>query len=273
MSISGADTNPGTSASPFRTITKGLSVSASGDTVYVLPNATAYSAGETFPLAVPAGVNLIGDEANRGSGATPTAIIGCGNVVSLGNAAVTLAAGSTLGGFAVTCNAGGGMVVLQGNGATLRNSNLINGTSIYGAYVAGGTSNQTIVLNSFGGPTTPNFGGVRFLSPATSGKFENNTALNNSFGVVLDATPLSLGDNLTPVVSVGNNYLSCNSQADMYLAATGIGGVNAQFNRWDHGPPTLLGTGFTSNTGIDLFYNGGGVTYGTANLVVPSPCP
>jgi hypothetical protein len=170
----------------------------------------------------------------------------------------------------VTCASGGATIAIVGNNATVRNNSVITG-NIYALQVLGGTLGSTIVLNNLSS-TNPGdlFGGVRFLSPATTGKFENNTVLRNSLGIVVDATPPSMGDNGAPATSVGNNSISCNITNDLYLTSA-VGGINAQFNRWDHGPPTLNGT--TSGGGTDIFYNGGGVTYGAANLVVPSPCP
>src|SRR5205807_3244735 len=61
----GLDTNPGTQSLPFKTITHAMSVATtSGSTVHVAPGT--YTSGETFPITVPAGVLLIGDETNKG---------------------------------------------------------------------------------------------------------------------------------------------------------------------------------------------------------------
>src|SRR5207247_8659980 len=76
----GVDTNPGTQASPLKTITKAMSVATSGATVQVAPgiyNNLDLNTPEVFPITVPAGVLLIGDEASKGSG---TSIVGGGQV-------------------------------------------------------------------------------------------------------------------------------------------------------------------------------------------------
>lgn len=76
----GDDDNPGTEGSPFATITAAL------DAVEAIPGIHSvrvgpgiYGAGEGFPLRLPAGVRLIGDEASRGSATgNPTEVRGFG---------------------------------------------------------------------------------------------------------------------------------------------------------------------------------------------------
>ncbi|MDH5753071.1 MAG: DUF1565 domain-containing protein, partial [Deltaproteobacteria bacterium] len=63
----GDDTYAGTADSPFLTITKAMSVAISGSTVTVRPGL--YDAlVETFPIVIPDGVDLLGDEPNKGAG-------------------------------------------------------------------------------------------------------------------------------------------------------------------------------------------------------------
>src|SRR5690349_24701817 len=104
----GLDTNPGTQASPFKTITHALTVATtSGSTVQVEPGQyDEVNNLETFPITVPAGVLLIGDETNKGNGSTPTSIIGKGTAPAGFSAATTVTvfpgAGSTVAGFNIT---------------------------------------------------------------------------------------------------------------------------------------------------------------------------
>ena len=75
----GSDMNPGTQTSKFKTITKAMSVATrSGTTVEVAPGLYDVANGETFPITVPAGVLLKGDETTKGGGSTPTSIVGGG---------------------------------------------------------------------------------------------------------------------------------------------------------------------------------------------------
>src|SRR5260221_12696181 len=77
--LAGLNTNSGTQISPLKTITYALSVAKrSGSTVHVLPGAYNVANGEVFPITVPAGVLLIGDEPNKGGGSTPPSIVGGG---------------------------------------------------------------------------------------------------------------------------------------------------------------------------------------------------
>src|SRR5437773_6595184 len=82
VSPAGSDTtNPGTQATPFKTITYALRVATrSGTTVRVSAGTYSVANGETFPITVPAGVLLIGDddETRKGGGSTPTRIVGGG---------------------------------------------------------------------------------------------------------------------------------------------------------------------------------------------------
>src|SRR5881397_977078 len=107
VSPAGSDANPGTQNSKFKRITHAMTVATrSGTTVHVAPGT--YSNDEIFPIIVPAGVLLIGDEANKGGGSTPTSIVGGG--LAPGSApgdigvAVLPGTGSTIAGFTITNN-------------------------------------------------------------------------------------------------------------------------------------------------------------------------
>jgi len=244
----GNDSNPGTSASPFKTITRALSSAVSRDTVFVKPGT--YSLGETFPLQVPAGVNLIGDERNRGaSTGAPVKIAG----------SVTMGAGSTLAGFTVTSTGNG--VTLATAEIVVRN-NTITGNSAFGLNVSNSTS-HLILLNV----STNNNEGIVYLGN-NSGKAENNTITGNSFiGVEIDAP--GTGDFGGGVAgSVGNNILSCNT-TDFWTNIAGT--VNANNNRWDHVPPTQSSAAF--GNGLDLYFTSGTTVTTAGAAFAPNPCP
>src|SRR6266852_3755210 len=144
----GVDTNPGTQGSPFKTITHAMRVATRGGaTVHVA--AGTYSSDETFPIVVPAGVLLIGDEANKGGGSTPTSIVGGGGQAPGATAGVGVAllpgAGSTIAGFRITNDnpalSGRYGLFLSNSSVTLRNNTVTGATHIIGVYVAddGGT--------------------------------------------------------------------------------------------------------------------------------------
>lgn len=64
----GKDSNTGTFNSPFKTLTKALSVATSGTTVQLSDGVYDHDEGEKFPLIVPSGVHILGNEAEKGDG-------------------------------------------------------------------------------------------------------------------------------------------------------------------------------------------------------------
>lgn len=66
--VSGSDTNAGSQQAPFKTITQALKV-ANVDTKIQLADGNYNAAsGEVFPLTVPSGVTVLGNETNTGKG-------------------------------------------------------------------------------------------------------------------------------------------------------------------------------------------------------------
>ena len=138
----GNDLNSGTSASPFKTITKGLSMADSGKIVKVAPGRYDATNGETFPLVVRTGVVLLGDEANKGGGASPTEIWGGGpppGNASVG-ASITPGAYSVIAGFTIRDSAAISNPIalyVQNHAITIRNNRIIN--SDIGIYLINGS--------------------------------------------------------------------------------------------------------------------------------------
>jgi hypothetical protein len=61
----GSDSNVGTLAFPLRTITRGLTIALSGDTVFVMNGEYTRPKGEVFPLVIRGGVHLVGYGAEK----------------------------------------------------------------------------------------------------------------------------------------------------------------------------------------------------------------
>src|SRR5262249_30102628 len=61
--VNGLDTNLGNVNAPFQRITTALGVSVAGMTTWVTPGSYTTAIGEIFPISIPNGVSLIGDEA------------------------------------------------------------------------------------------------------------------------------------------------------------------------------------------------------------------
>jgi hypothetical protein len=100
--VLGDDGNPGTSESPFRTVSHALAVAGEGDLIQVRPGTYDADLGETFPLRPAPGQTLRGDPATRGEGAVPTWLHGAALVApDQPRATIVGAAGATVEGFRI----------------------------------------------------------------------------------------------------------------------------------------------------------------------------
>ena len=165
----GSDANSGTSPdTPFKTITKAMSVAVSGEWILVAPGTYSATSGETFPIVVKSGVQLKSSDGALvtiidASAASPRKrVLEC-----YGNASSTLIEGFTItGGFHQPpandfSNAAGGGIYCDFNDATVVSRNIIKGneargragtnTSRPGGYAMGGGvvagSGTTLVNN------------------------------------------------------------------------------------------------------------------------------
>lgn len=270
--LAGDDSNPGTSLAPYRTITH--AVSQSGKTIYVAPGTYNEALGETFPIKIPVGMNLIGNESGKGieteqnSGYTgagidpnegPTLILGMGLVSAGSNNYATLILGnnSTVAGFTITnpkplfSNMTSAVQVpgeLSGivTGITIRNNTLTETVGGAGIYIltlnhpasTGNTiSGNTIISNSIG---------IFYNFSSAVIKVENNLISRNRWGISITANTIvnpsmDLGGGSTG--SNGNNTISCNTEYDLRTPVPNTVTLYAKNNHWDHIPPTVLTTG------------------------------
>jgi hypothetical protein len=244
----GVDTNPGTQASPFKTITHAMGVATSGTTVQVAPgiyDVSSLSTPEVFPITVPTGVLLIGNEGTKGSG---TSIVGGGQIPAFPagtSAAVYPGTGSTIAGFTITNDnpafPGRYGLFLSNNTVTLRNNTVTGATHVVGVYVSdnGATpptpsTNHVITGNRIVNNAPTSGEGLAFVSGGAGSKVENNVITGNGFGVEYEIAGVDLGGGSAG--SVGGNTISCNGFVDLYVGAPVA--VSARNNFWDHAPPT-----------------------------------
>jgi hypothetical protein len=274
--VSGLDTNVGSSAAPFKTITHAMGAAASGQTVQVRQGTYDAANGETFPINVPAGVSLIGDETNRGSVATTvTRIFGAGNSPLSGVLTALLpAAGATIAGFSITSNGSGAAgVTVVADGTTLRN-NTFTGSTNYGIYV--NAKNTAILLDSVGGTTNGSLtgAGLIFGGSAVATKVENSSFIGNDKGLSYGDAGGDAGGGSTG--SVGNNTMSCNKVNDV-SASLGNVTLNLAHNIWDHAPPAQNGSSTGCAAGQDICTFGASpttfVTTGALQLSSTPGCP
>ena len=274
----GLDTNPGTQAAPFKTITHAMTVATtSGSTVQVAPGQyDAVNNLETFPITVPAGVLLIGDETNKGNGSTATSIIGKGPEPA-GFTAVTVTvlpgAGSTVAGFFITSDANSAdhdTLLLNGSTVTLRN-NTVTGATLRGVDIDVSTNHVITgnrIVNNGGS-------GLAFIKGGVGSKVQSNVITGNAFGVEYDVAGGDLGGGSAG--STGGNVISCNLSLDLVTLAPTAITINAANNLWDHTTPSF-GCTFAGEDTCD--FNAGTataatiITTGSAQTISPNaPCP
>jgi len=215
----------GTCVAPFRNVVHALSVAQSGDQVRVRAGTYDSDAGETFPLIVPAGVTLVGDEGTASTGLATVELLGTGAVV------VQLNAGATLAGFLVDqAPPGPGLcVVAMADDVTLR-KNLVARCNEGVRLVSGKGATLT------GNIVTSNSVGVVIEGAASGVSLDTNLVLSNSRGVAISASA-DLGGGARG--SIGGNAIACNDIDD--LAANGAIEVCAKNDLWDGGAAPSMG--------------------------------
>ena len=271
----GDDTNAGTSDAPFKTITHALTEAVLGDFIKVRPGTYDTANGETFPIRVPGGVRLIGDEAAKGDGVVPTVIRGDGflagspeTVTIFIDGALATAAEAILAGLKVTNTGAAGprTGVLIGTGTTsaceIRNCSFIGSPDV--AILIRDGSPPCLVRDCV---IRSNGTGIRFLDGGFDTRVERSIIRNNTVGVQF-STPTDLGGSWDlgggQDGGLGANELSSNGQNDILMSGVGTHVVSAMNNFWDHVPPS----------GNDFFIvNGTWTLTTTGAALAPNPTP
>jgi hypothetical protein len=267
----GNDAGGGNCASPYKTITRAVANAQSGDVIWVAPGTYDAALGEVFPIMLPAGVTLLGDEANKGRGSTVTRVIGGGDLVAPTpcapyGATIYPGANAVIAGFELTNSQltfAAMTLLICHNAITIRNNSLVNNTSGYSAiYISNGANNHIITGNNI----TDNAGstGLGFIGGGVGSKVENNLIVRNQYGVEYDSPGGDMGGGSAG--SAGGNIISCNVESDIF---TGVN-VSAANNFWDHVPQTTS----TVTRLVDIYFNGSNLTVtSTGAQVAPGHCP
>jgi hypothetical protein len=276
VATNGSDSLSGTSpTAAFRTITHAVSKATAGDTVYVAEGTYEAISGEIFPLHVPAGVTVIGNETNQGrasldggTGAVVLRGVGSSDDGSwLGLIGTSLIpTGATMAGFDVDGSADGGIAwgyaFLSEGGGTARN-NHASGFA-YGGGLQTIDGGSLVVGNVFENNYYGIFAGTSSNYVGYT-RVEHNRLMSNQVGVSTSRySGLDLGGGVAG--SNGGNDIACNSMSDLSAAAL----VKARNNLWNHAPPTVSDAG---TDGVDIFLEDGGVSvdvtgYSTSPLTV-----
>ncbi|NJO70608.1 MAG: DUF1565 domain-containing protein, partial [Oscillatoriales cyanobacterium RM1_1_9] len=182
----GTDQGNGSQSAPFKTITKALTKASAGTTIQLEMGTYDAASGETFPLKVPSGVSLVGNETSQGRGIL---IEGNGQFssasVATQNVTIILSGTTQLRGITITNSQ------IRGTGVWVESASptVANCTFIYckreGAY-ATGSGNPTWLNNRF----IRNEGYGLSLEGSVAGEVKGNTFQETGYG-------LSIKDNVT----------------------------------------------------------------------------
>jgi parallel beta-helix repeat protein len=192
----GNDNGTGSQASPYRTITQALRQSSFGSIVRLAPGTYNINSGEVFPLLIPDGVVVIGNEVNQGNGFV---IEGSGtyNSPTFNRQNVTISPGNNaqLRGVTVTNRATQGTGVwIEATNPTLTNNTFANcGRE---GVLATGNALPEISNSIFQGNTSS---GISMISNA-KGVIQQNVCQNTGYGI-------AIGDSAAPLV-IGNQVRS-----------------------------------------------------------------
>jgi hypothetical protein len=191
----GRDSNSGSNQAPFKTLTQALKKVAMGMTIALAPGTYSPASGEQFPLIVPAGVTVKGDEASKGSN---TVFSGSGTMLSPTFAAQSvvfkLENGAQLRGVMVTNPQDKGTGIwIEDSNATIAACTLTN-CKREGLFVTGKArplvTDSVFRTNAAAGIT---------INRAAKGEFRKNLCQNTGYGMVIsdNAAPLLMDNRFT----------------------------------------------------------------------------
>ncbi|MER3478434.1 MAG: nitrous oxidase accessory protein, partial [Leptolyngbya sp. ERB_1_2] len=186
---SGNDSAAGTQAAPLKTITRALQQAKPGTTIQLASGTYNTDSGELFPLTVPAGVTVIGNESNKGNGIV---VQGGGDYLSptwaKQSTTFRLETNAQLRGVTVTNpNTRGTGVWTESTAPTIANCTF-TGCKREGVF-ATGTANPIVTDCAF---IQNDANGVTF-SRNSKGEFRRNVCQNTGYGI-------SISDNAAPLI-------------------------------------------------------------------------
>ncbi|MEH2324166.1 MAG: DUF1565 domain-containing protein [Nostoc sp.] len=191
-SVSGKDTNPGSQQAPFKTITQALKVSTDNTKIQLAEGNYNAASGEVFPLTVPSGVTVVGNETNKGNGIL---IEGSGSYLSrtfaAQNVTFVLLDKAEVRGVTVTNLASRGSGVwIESTAPTVANSTFTK-CKREGIFTTG-EANPVILGNVF----NENAANGIAIAKNSKGQIIDNTCLKTGFGIAIsDTASPTLRDN------------------------------------------------------------------------------
>ena len=181
--ITGSDSAAGSQSAPFKSIARAIGLAASGTTIELAPGTYSADSGEQFPLEIPSGVKVIGNEAYKGD---RILIEGSGKFVSPTaagqNITILLATNSQLRGVTVTnLNSRGTEVWIESTSPTVANCafTLCKREGVF----ATGNANPAILDNIF----VANSAAGVIMAGTAKGVIRRNIFVKTGFGISLQA--------------------------------------------------------------------------------------
>ncbi|MDZ7961993.1 MAG: S-layer homology domain-containing protein [Aulosira sp. DedQUE10] len=199
-SVQGNDANAGSRLSPFKSLTRALKASTKSTIIQLGSGTYSAASGEVFPLIIPEGVIVVGNEASKGAGIV---IIGSGAYQSpsfgMQNITLLLLNDASLRGVTVTnTTSKGSGVWIESTAPTVTNNTFIN-CAREGIFTTG-TAKPAILDNVF----LQNAASGLTMARNSKGEVLRNVLQKNSLGI-------AISDFAAPLVA--NNKLSENQTA------------------------------------------------------------
>src|SRR6478672_2398850 len=184
----GSDSAAGSQSAPLKTISFALKQAQVGTKIQLASGTYNIASGEIFPLGVPSGVIIVGNETNQGSGIL---IEGSGVYTSRSfgrqNVTLSLTDNAELRGATVTCPAIRGTGVwIESSAATVANCTLTK-CQREGIFIAG-TANPVILNNIF----TENSGNGLTIANDAKGEIRGNSCFKTGYGITISDNATSL---------------------------------------------------------------------------------
>lgn len=193
--VTGNDAQAGSRSSPFKSITRALKVVTVPGIIQLAPGTYSAASGEVFPLVIPAGLLVVGNEVNKGQGIV---ISGSGEYQSpsfgVQNITLLLLGDASLLGVTVTNSAVKGTGIwIESTAPTLANNTLTK-CAREGIFTTG-TAKPAIVDNLF----VQNAASGLFMARNSKGEVLRNVFQNNPLGIAVSdfAAPLIANNKLT----------------------------------------------------------------------------
>ncbi|HLP90904.1 MAG TPA: S-layer homology domain-containing protein [Nostocaceae cyanobacterium] len=198
--VTGNDSHVGSRLSPFRSITRALRETKSSAIIQLAPGTYNAASGEVFPIVIPAGVLVVGNEANKGK---DILISGSGTFQSPSfaqqNITLLLLDDASLLGVTVTNSSAKGTGVWIESAAPTLANNTFSNCGREGVFITG-TAKPAIVDNLF----VNNKASGLTIARNSKGEVLRNVLQNNGLG-------MGISDSAAPLVT--NNKLTGNGTA------------------------------------------------------------